>query len=163
MSRKPVFKKVLQVGLVVKDLDKAVRTYWDDFGIGPWAIYTLDKGAIQNGKVHGKKAEIVMRVALADLGGVQLELIEPLNETNIYAEFLQQHGNGLHHIACEVDDFDETVTRLQEKGIRSIQDGVTKDGLGFAYLGTEETLSCITEIYKIPKDLKAGPPDQTYP
>ncbi|MBE0598867.1 MAG: VOC family protein [Desulfuromonadales bacterium] len=162
MSPQPVFKKVLQVGFVVRDLDKAVRSYWDDFGIGPWAIYNLDKDSIKNPRVNGKPAEIALRAAFADLGGVQLELIEPLNE-NIYTEFLEKHGDGLHHIAVEVDDFDATIARLQEKGIRSIQDGETKDGLGFAYLATQEALSCITEIYKIPKGLKYSPPDQTYP
>lgn len=162
MPPKTVFKKILQVGIVVKDLEKAVKTYWDDFGIGPWQFYTMDKSNMRDTKLHGKRAEFSMRVAFADLGGVQLELIEPLDES-IYTEFLREHGEGLHHIACAVDNFAETTAFIQGKGADILLEGTTNAGLGYAYLDTRETLSCITEIYDIPAKLEFPPPEATYP
>lgn len=162
MNMKPVFNKILQVGIVVKDVEKAVRTYADSFGIGPWQIYTMDKNSMHDTKLHGKKADFSMKVAFTDLGGVQLELIEPLDES-IYTEFLREHGEGLHHIACAVDDFDETTALLEGKGANVMLEGTTSAGMGYAYLDTREALSCITEIYKIPAGLQFPAPEKTYP
>jgi 4-hydroxyphenylpyruvate dioxygenase-like putative hemolysin len=162
MLPKPVFKKILQVGIVVNDLEKAVKTYWDVFGIGPWQIYAMDKTNMHDTKLHGKTAEVAMNVALADLGGVQLELIEPLNES-IYTEFLREHGEGMHHIACAVDNFADTTALMKRIGADVLLEGATNAGLGYAYLDTRETLSCITEIYDISANPEYPPPVATYP
>ena len=154
MSKEAVFKEVLQVGLVVKDVDEAVRKYSEVSGIGPWEIHTMDNTNMRDTKVHGKNAEISMKLALTSVGNMQLELIEPLDEGNIYAEFLREHGEGLHHIACSVDDYDETISVLKGKGVDVLQEGETLGGMGFAYLDTQDAMSCITEIYKFP-DKKA--------
>ena len=91
-----------------------------------------------------------MKVALTNVGHMQLELIEPLDDDNIYAEFLREYGEGLHHIACAVDDFDETISVLKGKDVGVLQEGETLGGMGFAYLDTQDAMSCITEIYKFP-------------
>lgn len=150
MSKEAVFKEVLQVGLVVKDIDEAVRKYSEVCGIGPWEIHIMDNRNMRDTKLHGKKVEFSMKVALTKVGNMQLELIEPLNDENIYSEFLREHGEGLHHIACAVDDFDETTTVLKGRGVGVLQEGVTREGMGFAYLDTQDAMSCITEIYKFP-------------
>lgn len=162
MTTKALFKKILQIGFVVRDVEAAVRKYYDTCGIGPWYFYTMDKSNMFNTKVNGKKAEFSMRVAFAYVGDLQLELIEPL-DNNIYSEFLQEHGEGMHHIACDVDDFDKTIAELREKGVSLLQEGTTDAGLGFAYLDTREIMSCITEIYKIPDDIVYPAPEKTYP
>jgi methylmalonyl-CoA epimerase len=163
MSEKPVFKEVLQVCMVVKNLDEALKRYWEVCAIGPWEIYTLDSSDMQDVTIRGHKAEFSMKVALTNVGNMQLELIEPLDDKSIYSEFLEKHGEGLHHIACAVDDYDDTISRLKDKGIGILQGGITKEGLGFAYLDTQEALSCITEIYKFPENLKQPIPDASYP
>ncbi|ABB32464.1 methylmalonyl-CoA epimerase family protein [Geobacter metallireducens GS-15] len=162
MAKQPVFKKVLQVGIVVHDLEKAVRTYADDFGIGPWQFYNLDKSNMHDMKMRGEKAEFSMKVAFTDLGGVQLELIEPLDES-IYSDFLREHGEGIHHIACGVRNFEETMASMQKKDIKVLLEGTTSAGMGYVYLDTTDALSCITEIYRIPENLQYIPPDKTYP
>ena len=163
MSTEAVFKEVLQVGLVVKDVDAAVRKYWEVCGIGPWEIHTMDNRNMHDTMLHGKKKEFSMKVAFANVGDMQLELIEPLNDENIYAEFLREHGEGLHHIACAVDNFDETKTALKGKGVGVLQEGVTREGMGFAYLDTQDAMSCITEIYKFPDKMDTPKPEETYP
>lgn len=162
METRELFKKVLQIGIVVRDLEESVRKYWHDCGIGPWLFYTMDARNMHDLKVNGKPAEFSMKVAMADLAGIQLELIEPLDE-NIYSEFLNEHGEGIHHIACDVDDFDRTISVCKEKGIPVLQEGETNAGLGFAYLDTRKTMACITEIYKIPAGIAYPPPERTYP
>jgi len=162
MTIKGLFKKVLQIGFVVRDLEESVRKYNDVSGIGPWYFYTMDKSNMHDTKVNGQQAEFSMKVAFADLEGLQLELIQPLDD-NIYSEFLDEHGEGMHHIACDVEDFDQTIADLSQKGVKVLQEGVTDAGLGFAYLDTRRIMSCITEIYNIPKDIVYPAPEKIYP
>lgn len=149
MEVKPVFKKVLQVGVVVSDLDRAMRQY-EELGIGPWQAFTLDPSNMRELKVRNQRVDFSMRVAFARIGDFQWELIQPLDERSIYSEFLREKGEGLHHVAFHVDDFGQAVEFLRENGVEVLQSGEAP-GLGFAYLDTKEKLSFIAEIYDVPK------------
>ena len=151
MREKPVFTGVLQVGVVVRNLDEAVKKYEDIYGIGPWAINVLDSSNVNDMTVHGKRQDFAIRVGFAFVGNTQWELIEPLDDKSIYAEFLNEHGEGLHHVAFGVENHDETVGYLGEKGVHIIQSGTSTEGFTFTYLNTREGLYCLSEIYKMGK------------
>ena len=87
-----------------------------------------------------------MRIGFAKIGELQWELIEPLDNESIYSEFLQECGEGLHHIAFDVENYDDTIGACKDKGIGVLQGG-TVGKTGFAYLDTQKALGCITEIY----------------
>ena len=44
--RQPAFTETLQIALVVRDLEATMRTYVDDYGIGPWAIYEFNPDTV---------------------------------------------------------------------------------------------------------------------
>jgi methylmalonyl-CoA/ethylmalonyl-CoA epimerase len=73
------------------------------------------------------------------------ELIEPLDEDGIYARFLAEKGEGVHHVAVATPDFDETFARAERK------DGVMlsckHSGIDIAYLDTLRDLGVIIEIF----------------
>jgi len=69
---------VLQTGLVVRDLQKTMETYWKLLGIGPWRIYTYAPPTLREAVVRGRRVDYSMRIACAQAGPTQLELIEPL-------------------------------------------------------------------------------------
>ena len=85
---------VLQVGLVVRDLKKSMETYWTLLGIGPWKIYTYAPPMLCEATLRGTRTEYSMRIACAQAGPTQLELIEPLNGPSIYKEHLAAKGEG---------------------------------------------------------------------
>jgi len=153
MEEKKIFKGMPQVGLVVKNLDATVKNY-EAYGIGPWEVHTLNEKKIRDMTVHGERRDFAMRVAFAKIGEVEWELIQPLDDQSVYSEFLEKHGDGLHHVAMDVENFDETLAFCQGRGIEVIQGGMAGKDFGFAYLGTEKDLACITEIYKKPKKKK---------
>ncbi|UCD85657.1 MAG: VOC family protein [Deltaproteobacteria bacterium] len=163
MPEKPVFTGVMQVGLVVKDLNEAMKRYWEIYGIGPWMIYTYGPDKVKDMTVRNKRVEFVMKVAFAFIGNIQWELIQPLDDNSIYAEYLKKHGEGLHHVACAVGNHNETVAYLQDKGIGVLQSGTTTEGSTFTYLDTQETMSCITEIFDVSEGGSFPPPEGTYP
>jgi hypothetical protein len=97
--RDPVFTQTMQVGIVVRDLDATMRKYVDEYGIGPWKIYEFNAGNANGLREYGQPVERSWRLAVAMVGNVQWELIEPLDDEGIYARFLAEKGGGVHHIA----------------------------------------------------------------
>ena len=99
-------KKVDHIGILVSNLDEAIKLYEDCFGTEVDKIETL--------------AERGVKAAILSLGqGANLELLEPLPDSNM-AKVLEKRGEGLHHITFEVDDVDKELSRLSERGIELI-------------------------------------------
>ena len=159
--REPVFTETLQISIVVRDLERAVRTYADEYGIGPWEIYEFDPGTVSEMVKDDAPAEFAMRIAVTMVGSVQWELVQPLDDRSIYAEFLATKGEGLHHVAVGGKPFHEELDAMRAKGRRVLQGGVYQ-GARFAYLSTDEDLGVITEIFDWPEDL-VQQPDAVYP
>ena len=122
-SAKVQVKGINQVAIVVKDIQKTVGNYWNILGIGPWDIYEWELPLTYGRTYHGKPAWARERIAVADVGGVQLELCQPVEGNSVYQDFLDDHGEGLNHINFLVDDVDETAKILIEQGFSSIQSG----------------------------------------
>lgn len=156
------FKKINQVAIVVEDLDKALRVFNDEYGIGPWEIYYINKETTKKMKRNEEEKDFEYKVAMCNLGDVELELTQPIDENSIYSEFLKENGPGLHHIGFEVDNFDETLNFLKEKGILVKQSGVWK-GKEFAHMGTEKDLHFVLEIFKLRENYKHPEPEGRYP
>ena len=143
--REPVFDETMQLGIVVRDLEATVRRYQDDYGIGPWEFARIDLGDASDYREHGEPAERSNRIAMATVGGVMWEHIEPLDEDGIYARFLAEKGEGVHHVAVATPDFGETVARAER------EDGVMlsckHSGVDIAYLDTQHDLGVVLEVF----------------
>jgi catechol 2,3-dioxygenase-like lactoylglutathione lyase family enzyme len=151
---------VLQVGLVVRDLRKATEGYWTLLGIGPWKVYTYAPPALRHATVRGVRADYSMRIACAQAGPTQLELIQPLDGPSIYAEHLTAKGEGLHHIQSRVDsNIQDVLAAFAAQGVGVLMGGKFGEG-EFYYLDTEPTLGVIYEIFQ----RKSRPePEAIYP
>jgi catechol 2,3-dioxygenase-like lactoylglutathione lyase family enzyme len=159
--REPIFTGTLQVSVVVPDLEAAMHTYVDDFGIGPWNVYEFDPDNVQGMHERGQPVERSWRLALAQVGHVQWELVEPRDDDSVYARFLAEHGPGVHHVGVSVDDYEGTIAELAGRGHEVLLGG-TYNGVTFSYLSTDRDLGVVTEIFDgAPgRDQK---PDAVYP
>jgi len=155
--REPVFNETVQLGIVVRDLEATVRRYEDDYGIGPWEFARIDLGEANDYREHGEPAERSNRIAMATVGRVMWELIEPLDEDSIWARFLAEKGEGVHHVAVATPDFDGTVARAQPRAQR--KDGVMlrceHSGVDIAYLDTQRDLGVVLEVFSGTPDVEA--------
>ncbi|MGB9680568.1 MAG: VOC family protein [Desulfurella sp.] len=158
----PIFTNVLQVAVVVDDLYKAMKHYYEIYGIGPWKVYTFNSSTVSDMVIRDKSSNYSMKLSLCNIGNVQWELIQPLDEKSIYYEFLKEHGPGLHHVAFAVNDYDETVNYFRQNGIGVLQGGLWNN-LQYTYLDTQSTMSAIAEIYQISKDFTWPEPEEVYP
>ena len=159
--REPVFTETLQISLVVRDLEATMRTYVHEYGIGPWDVYEFNSDTVRDMQEDGQPVERAWRLALSQVGSVQLELIQPLDEHSIYARFLSEKGEGVHHIGVATPSFAGTIAALQERG-HSVLLGGEYNGVTFAYLSTDRDLGVITEIFDAPPGLEQKP-DAVYP
>jgi catechol 2,3-dioxygenase-like lactoylglutathione lyase family enzyme len=153
MKERLTFPPLCQIGVVVKDLDKTMEMYSSLFGVGPWKVVDLPS---MDATLHGKPAEYKMRIALAKVGCLVLELIQVLEGETIHTEFIREKGEGIHHIALLVDDLDKAVEEWEAAGIRVLQRSgipVQEEGdtAGLAYMDTEGLIGIIIELLKVPR------------
>lgn len=159
--REPVFTETIQICVVVRDLEAAMRTYVHEYGIGPWEIYEFNPDTVRDMREDGQAVERSFRLALSHIGQMQWELIQPLDDDSIYARFLAEKGEGVHHVGVASPDFSETIAALEEKG-NSVVFGGEYNGVNFAYLSTDRDLGVMTEIFAAPPGLEQKP-DAVYP
>ena len=65
-----------------------------------------------------------VRSAMIPLGDSRLRLLEPLNQATELGKFLEQHGEGLHHVALHVDDISGAFEEMKKAGIRLLSEEI---------------------------------------
>jgi len=158
----PMFTGISEIVMVVEDLDAAVRRQWDMFGIGPWEIWTLDSSMVKDMVTHDQPADFSIRVAYTKIGATHWELIQPLDKKSTYYQVLKEHGEGVHNIVFEVQDYDSTVAEMRNRGI-GIYNGGNWQGVKFTNFDTRGILPVIAEIFHVEKGKGFPPPEETYP
>lgn len=158
--REPVFADTVQVALVVRDLQASLKTYVERYGIGPWEIYEFNPRTVEDMTANGEPVAWSWRLALARVGGVMWELIEPLDDDSVYAGFLAEHGEGVHHVGMAATAFDGALAELDAEARVPLLRGRYR-GIDFAYLPTAADMGVATEIFSaVPSGQE---PDARYP
>lgn len=136
---------VAQIGIIVKDIEKTAKVYADFLGVEtPPANWTdgLDKAQTE---YNGQPSEARARLAFFDMGSLQLELIQPDEHPSTWREFLDKHGEGVHHIAFIIDGMKDKVLKLEQNGMPLIQKGEYTGGR-YAYVDSENDLKVLLEL-----------------
>jgi methylmalonyl-CoA/ethylmalonyl-CoA epimerase len=156
--------RVNQVCVVVRDIDAAMRHYWEILGIGPWSVYTFDPTLVKEMTYRGRRQDYSIRLALAQAGDLLFEIIQPLSGESIFTEHLERKGEGLHHVGVFVPSYDHAVGEAVSKGHSVLQSGRRYgrwgDG-GYAFLDTEKTLGLVLELIEVPRERVK--PDRIFP
>ncbi|MBI5285011.1 MAG: methylmalonyl-CoA epimerase [Chloroflexi bacterium] len=109
-----MIQKIHHVGVVVRDMEQAMRFYRDTLGLHVHKLETI--------KEQGVKA------ALLTLGDSEIELLEPVVPDTGVARYLERKGEGLHHICFQVDDIERDLNTLKMRATEMI-DQQTRIGL----------------------------------
>lgn len=134
--------EVKHVCMVVRNLEKAMEQLRSLWNIGPFRFIDSDH---PEGIVHGKRTHYKGKLAFAQAGPIEIELIEPTEGESIWWEFLRTKGEGVHHLGVFVPDLDKELASYKEKGIRVLQSGETKD-IKLAYMDTEAVAGVVVEL-----------------
>ena len=98
--------KIDHIGIAVKSLDEAVRVYRDAIGL---TVSGYDEVGDQG-----------VRVAMLDIGESRIELLEPTRTDSPVEKFMAKRGEGIHHIAVQVENIEEALERLKASGAKLI-------------------------------------------
>jgi catechol 2,3-dioxygenase-like lactoylglutathione lyase family enzyme len=137
--------EISQIGIIVRDLQKATDNYWSTLGIGPWMTMRIEPPLLADVTMRGKPVEASMVAAIAQSGNIQLELIQPLEGPSIWKEFLEQRGEGIHHVQSLVQDPGAALVAFREMGVDVLMSGRIGDNI-FYYMDTEPLLGVIYEF-----------------
>jgi len=132
--------------MVVRDLDATLARFIDDYGIGPWTIFEVTPEIAPNLRHDGGPVRGSCRSAAAMVGNVMWELTEPLDDLTLFARFLAEKGEGVHHIAVHTSNFEEVIAEHTQDGTILPLSG-SLAGIEVAYLPTNETLGVMLEVF----------------
>ncbi len=127
-------EKINHIGIAVKNLENSIPLYRDQLGM----------------EFEGTEevAEQKVRVAFLKIGESRIELLEPTSPDSPVAKFLEKNGEGIHHLAYEVADIEQTLAELKQNEVRLIDNQPRRGAHGslIAFLHPKATGGVLTEI-----------------
>jgi glyoxalase/bleomycin resistance protein/dioxygenase superfamily protein len=154
----------MQIVMISRDLRRAMQAMVR-LGVGPWNIYTLGPHNVTESFYKGKPSDFVIKVALAFVGSVMWEIIQPISGECAQSDFLNKHGDGIHHIAadCAGLDWDQRVAEFERRGFRLIQMGKWHGRVPFGYFLADDAPGLVIESVLFPDDFVLPEPEERFP
>lgn len=134
-------KEIMQVALAVKNIEAAAGNYARIFGIEMPGI----RNVFPTFNYRGVQIQSKARICAFKMGGVTLELVEPDETSTSWKEYLDQHGEGVHHLGFLVKDRAAALQVLSENGIEKRQYGGANWG-SYTFMDSEEKLGVVISI-----------------
>jgi methylmalonyl-CoA epimerase len=127
-----VILKIAHIGVAVKNVQEVEKLYSDVLGL----------------PITGREVSPDNKVSFIPLGGTAVELLESVQPDGAIARHIEKRGEGIHHIALEVDDIEKTLEELKAKGLALIDQKPRKGAHGakIAFLHPKGTHGVLLEL-----------------
>ncbi|KAG8533050.1 uncharacterized protein KY384_001833 [Bacidia gigantensis] len=148
-SLKSFLGKPIEICIVSRNHRRTLAAL-TNLGIGPWRIYTCLPTNTSEQTFRGKSSAFTMVLCFADLpGGMVYEVIEPVSGANIFSEFLEERGEGIHHVAYDCNDipWEDRINGFEERGLSMAQGGNFRGENRFAFFESEEAGTCFETLW----------------
>jgi methylmalonyl-CoA/ethylmalonyl-CoA epimerase len=141
------------IGLIVRDLDESIKHY-ESLGFSFQPQVDRDTSQIADYRVNGEMRKIPEKWSLriASIGPYRIELVCPTQGETLFAESLKRRGEGIHHVAFNVDDLISERARLTGRGISELMRFIRADGTGASFFDLKNNGGLVVEI------IQAQPP-----
>lgn len=128
-----VIQNLNHVCLAVNDIEETLDFYQEMFGIDRPEVKYLEDQAVL--------------ATLVAIGGSQLEFIQPTDPDSGVAKFINNRGEGMHHICFEVENLSEKLKVFEGAGVKLI-DQMPRDGLSgqIAFIHPKSTRGVLVEL-----------------
>ncbi|MGI8426054.1 MAG: methylmalonyl-CoA epimerase [Actinomycetota bacterium] len=138
--------KIDHVALAVADLEAAIELYGT-----LWGLELSHREIVEDQGVE----EAMFRI-----GESQIQLMRPLGPDTIIGKFIQRRGEGLHHIAYQVDDLEAALESLRSGGLHLVDEKPRRGsrGLRVAFVHPKDNKGLLVELVERPSP--ANPPGQ---
>lgn len=120
------YAEMLHVGVVVKDLDRAVAR-WKALGFNDIRVSPPNEGVDRT--YHGKPVDVPLKQAFIHGTRPMIELMEPVGDgPSPWGDFLKEHGEALHHVAYRVPDTGPELEKYRKLGLEEVASGKWPEG-----------------------------------
>ncbi|HTY21960.1 MAG TPA: methylmalonyl-CoA epimerase [Desulfomonilaceae bacterium] len=125
-------KRIAHLGIAIKNLDAALEFF---------------TGALPLKATHTEDYQ-GMTIAFIPVGDSSVELLQDASGSSAITKFLNNNGEGIHHIAFEVDDINQAVAELKERGIKLIDEKPRPGahGMSIAFMHPKATHGILMEL-----------------
>ena len=135
-----MIEKIDHIAIAVRNLNQ-IKTIFED-------IFDLKHRLVE---IHSERK---LKVCFIPVGEVMVELLEPTSPDGNIAKFIEEKGEGLHHIALRVEDIGETILELEKRGMK-LRDRKPRLGAGgskISFIDPDSTHSILIELVERKKD-----------
>jgi methylmalonyl-CoA/ethylmalonyl-CoA epimerase len=133
-----MLNRIYHLGYAVEDIEAASRFYRENFGAEPTEPEVIEEQGI---------VAVMFRV-----GESMIELVQPTRPDSPVGRFLERRGEGVHHVAYEVDDLDAALMELINNGVELV-DEEPRTGVGgtrVAFVHPKGAFGVLTELVELP-------------
>jgi methylmalonyl-CoA/ethylmalonyl-CoA epimerase len=125
-------KRIAHLGVAVHDLDSAMKFFTE--GLPLEVTHTEDYQG--------------MKIAFIPIGDSSVELLQDVSGASAIRKYLDKNGEGIHHIAYEVDDINEAIAELKAKGVKLIDEKPRQGahGMSVAFMHPKATHGILMEL-----------------
>ncbi len=126
--------KIDHLGIATKSIAESLKFWQDSLG-----LENVHTEVVEEQKV---------RVAMLPIGESRIELLEPTSDDSPVAKFLEKRGGGIHHIAVEVENIEESLAKLKENGAKLIDETprIGAEGCLIAFVHPQSTNGVLLEL-----------------
>lgn len=130
--------QIEHIGIAVKNLNESIKFYEEILGL---KCYSIEE--VKDQKV---------KTAFFQIGQTKIELLETTDPEGPVGKFIEKRGEGIHHIAYAVKSINFSISELNEKGIKMIDEvpSVGAEGMKIAFLHPKDTNGVLTELCEKP-------------
>lgn len=122
------------IGIAIKDLEEGIKFYNDVLGL----------------KLYGRNVLPDRNIEIAQIacGDMELELVQPTSPDSPVAKQIEEKGQGIYHLALQVENIEEALAELKEKGLQ-LRDQTPRQGLGGARIAFMEPESAFGVTFEL--------------
>jgi methylmalonyl-CoA/ethylmalonyl-CoA epimerase len=133
-----MLNRIYHLGYAVEDIEPASRFYRENFGV--------ELGEPEMVEEQGVVA-VMFRI-----GESMVELVQPTRPDSPVGRFLERHGEGVHHVAFEVDDLEAALRELRKNGVEIIDEEprIGAGGTRMAFVHPKSAFGVLTELVELP-------------
>ena len=118
-----MISKIHHIGIAVNDLEESLKLYTEVLGLEISGTETVEEQKV--------------KTIIIPVGDSKIELLESTSPDGAIAKFIEKRGEGIHHIALSVNNLEDTLASLKEKGVPLIDEkprkGVENTNIAFLH------------------------------
>ncbi len=137
--------RVTQIGYIVKDIEEARTRFAQFFSMDIPEIKVTGEYEHTQAEYRGKPSKARAKLAFFHLENLDIELIEPDEEQSVWCEHLEEHGEGIQHIAFEIKGMKQKIEMFGNDGMELLQKGEYTGGR-YAYVDTTKAIDTVVEL-----------------